>query len=39
MKAKALVDFKLARDVKSSKKTFYVYVSGKMKTRGNVGLL
>ncbi|GAB0206858.1 mitochondrial enolase superfamily member 1 [Grus japonensis] len=38
-KAKALIEFSLARDVKGNKKSFYRYVSGKRKTRENVGPL
>ncbi|KAK4823575.1 hypothetical protein QYF61_003579 [Mycteria americana] len=38
-KAKALIELNLARDVKGNKKSFYRYVSGKRKTRENVGPL
>ncbi|GAB0182313.1 mitochondrial enolase superfamily member 1 [Grus japonensis] len=38
-KAKALIEFNLARDVKGKKKSFYRYVSDKRKTRENVGPL
>ncbi|GAB0176214.1 hypothetical protein GRJ2_000086600 [Grus japonensis] len=38
-KAKALIEFNLARDVKGNKKSFYRYISDKRKTRENVGPL
>ncbi|GAB0209752.1 hypothetical protein GRJ2_003440900 [Grus japonensis] len=38
-KAKALIELKLARDVKDNKKSFYRYVSDKRRTRENVGPL
>ncbi|GAB0180622.1 mitochondrial enolase superfamily member 1 [Grus japonensis] len=38
-KAKALIEISLARDVKDNKKSFYRYVSGKRRTRENVGPL
>ncbi|GAB0186169.1 mitochondrial enolase superfamily member 1 [Grus japonensis] len=38
-KAKALTEINLARDVKDNKKSFYRYVSDKMRTRENVGPL
>lgn len=38
-KAKAHLELKLARDVKGNIKGFSRYVSSKMKTRENVGLL
>ncbi|GAB0190611.1 mitochondrial enolase superfamily member 1 [Grus japonensis] len=37
-KAKALTELNLARDIKGNKKSFYRYVSDKMRTRENVGL-
>lgn len=36
---KAKAQLSLARDVKGNKKGFYKYLSGKRKTRKNVGLL
>ncbi|GAB0188244.1 mitochondrial enolase superfamily member 1 [Grus japonensis] len=38
-KAKALIEFNLARDVKGNKKSFYRYISDERKTRENVGPL
>ncbi|GAB0178252.1 hypothetical protein GRJ2_000290500 [Grus japonensis] len=38
-KAKALIEINLARDVKDNKKSFYRYVSGKRRTRENMGPL
>ncbi|GAB0204029.1 mitochondrial enolase superfamily member 1 [Grus japonensis] len=38
-KAKAHLELNLARDVKDNKKGFFKYISNKMKTRENVGLL
>ncbi|KGL87978.1 hypothetical protein N301_00234, partial [Charadrius vociferus] len=38
-KAKAQIELNLARDVKGYKKSFYVYISDKRKTRENVGPL
>jgi len=35
MKAKALIELNLARDVTGNKKSFYSYVSDKRKTREN----
>ncbi|GAB0184683.1 mitochondrial enolase superfamily member 1 [Grus japonensis] len=39
MSIKALIEINLARDVKDNKKSFYRYVSGKRRTRENVGPL
>ena len=38
-KAKALIEFNLAQEFKSNKKSFYRYISGKRKTRENMGPL
>ncbi|KAM9653655.1 uncharacterized protein ACIBXB_010484 [Morphnus guianensis] len=38
-KAKAVIELNLARDVKDNKKSYYRYVSGKRKTRENMGPL
>ena len=38
-KAKALIEFNLARNVRSNKKSFYRYVDDKRETRENVGPL